>query len=107
MIGPSCAICGTWGGSYVQFAVTDKDEIAYNRQFEIGFQDIIPAGHPYGNRCFCDEHLGLAWKYQRLTWDEARPLIMKDFENKEIAKLPIYRRLLCYLFRKSGSNKDK
>lgn len=65
MIAPRCIICEKWGseagGNFVQFKVTDPKEIAYNNDTSEKF------GHPFGNWFFCDEHIGLAFRYNRLT----------------------------------------
>lgn len=92
-----CKICerqgSEAGGKFVQFKVTDPKEIAFNTDPSEKF------GHPFGNRFFCDEHLGLAFKYKHLTLDEAEPLIERDFENGDIPKVPAKHRFLDKVFK--------
>ncbi|MEO6589686.1 MAG: hypothetical protein ABIP06_10305 [Pyrinomonadaceae bacterium] len=102
MIAPCCIICGRWseeaGGSFVQFKVIDSKEIEYNNDTEEKF------GHPKGNWFFCDEHIGLAYRYKSLTWKEAEPLIKKDFENGEIPKPPVTPKFLDKVFKWFNKN---
>ena len=97
-----CRVCERWGseagGKFVQFKVTDSKEIAYNRDPSEKF------GHPFGNWFFCDEHIGLAFKYKHLTWNEAEPLIKRDFENGDIPRVPARHRFLDKVFKLINKN---
>ena len=68
----------------------------HNEQIAKG---ILQFGHPSGNWFFCDEHIGLALKYKHLIWDEAEPLIKKDFESGDIPKAPARIKFLDKVFR--------
>ena len=92
------------GGSWFEFKLVNQKEIEFNKQF---LKPNPPSSHPFGNYFFCDEHSGFGWKFKRLTWDEAEPLISNGFENNEIPKPPIYARILGSIFKKlddKGSN---
>lgn len=91
-----CIICerriSKAGGKFVQFKIIDPKEIAYNSDISEKF------GHPFGNRFFCDDHTGLAYRYKHMTWNEAEPLIKRDFENGDIPKVPIRHGFLHKVF---------
>lgn len=109
MIAPRCIICGKWseeaGGFFVQFNVTDPKEIEHNEELSESFKTgKFMCSHPKGNWFFCGDHTGLALRYKHLTWNEAEPLIRKDFENGVISKVPVINKFLDKIFKLVSKN---
>lgn len=104
MIAPCCRVCERWGeeagGTFVQFKITDPKEIAHNELLFDSLKTDNPMfSHPAGNWFFCNDHIGLALKYNHLTWNEAESSIKKDFENGDIPKAPVRHRFSDKVFR--------
>lgn len=90
---PICAICrkdfrkDLEQGGLTQFRLSPEDQ-AFNERMKTERM----VGHPRGVEWFCSKHLKIAEQYKHLSWEEARPKIIKRIKG----------RLIYWLISKAG-----